>query len=129
MRLNDFAWMPYSDDRDDYRNHVVAAAINEEWGEDLRYVRDYIHDNFELSYAQSLVREDPDKRYAFWRVGHLTTREGEPVTIVVIKNRLSGRQPYSYRYTFDRARFDIKFDDIAEAVEALETTMLSRMNQ
>jgi len=118
MRLSEFVWMPYSDSKDDYRNQVSAAAIQENWGPDERYLQDYIRDNFEIAYKQGKVKIDPNKRYCLWRVGTLATREGEPITILAMKNRISGREPYAYTRIFTRKRFAVRLDteEIPEAV-------------
>ncbi|MFC7761093.1 hypothetical protein ACFQY4_25980 [Catellatospora bangladeshensis] len=75
MKLNDFIWMPFSDSRDDYRNDIAKAAINEDWGHDLRYLYDYVRDNFEISHKQGKVRTSPGA-YCLFRAGSLVTREG-----------------------------------------------------
>ena len=46
-----------------------------------------------------------------WRVGTLTTREGEPISILATRNRLTGKQPYVFRHIFDRSRFTVRLDD------------------
>lgn len=111
MRLSDFCWMPYSDQRNDYLDDVREAAIKEEWGQDDSYLRTYIADTFEIAYKQGLVYEHPERLFCLWRVGHLVTREGEPLTILGTKNRLSGKQPYVYTKVFDRRRFTVRTDD------------------
>ena len=111
MRLSDFMWMPYSEDRQDWRKDIAAAAIEEEWGPELRYLRDYVSDNFEIAHAQGLIRQADDRSYCLFRVGSLTTREGEPISVLGVKNRLAGKQPYFYKYTFQRSRFDVRLDD------------------
>jgi hypothetical protein len=35
LKLYDFAWMPYSDNRDDYRDHIADEAVKEEWGDQV----------------------------------------------------------------------------------------------
>lgn len=109
MKLNDFVWMPYSDNRDDYREHVAEAAINENWGPDNRYLYDYIRDNFELAYEQNKVKVHPE--YCLFRAGALTTREGEPITILATKNRQSNKQPYVYKTVMTRQRFTVMVGD------------------
>ncbi len=51
MKLSEFVWMPYSDNQDDYRNFVANAAINENWGQDFRYLQCLAPDGI----GQSLV--------------------------------------------------------------------------
>jgi hypothetical protein len=117
MKLTDFLWLPYSDDKDDYRDHIADAAVDEDWGRDRRYLWDYVRDNFELAYKQGLVREAPDKTYMLFRLGTLTTREGEPITMLGIRNNKAGREPYVYKTIFKRKRFTVHVHDI----EATET--------
>lgn len=50
------------------------------------------------------------KNICLFRVGTLTTRENAPITILAIKNRHSGKQPYVYRTIFTRERFQVKLD-------------------
>jgi len=111
MKLVDLIWLPYSDDKDDYRSHIASAAIDEDWGQDRRYLWDYVRDNFELAYQQGLVRQALDKSYILFRVGTLTTREAEPLTMLAVKNRLSGKQPYVYKTIFTRKRFTVRVGD------------------
>lgn len=108
MKLTDFIWLPYSETRDDYRNHISKAALDENWGQDYRYLFDYVRDNFEIAYLQKKVKVSDDGEYCLFRVGTLTTREGEPITILGRKNRQSGKQPYVYSNVFTRARFNVK---------------------
>jgi hypothetical protein len=111
MKMSEFVWMPYSDNQDDYRNFVANLAITENWGQDFRYLQDYVRDNFEIAYRQGKVKEESQKRYCLWRVGTLTTREGEPISILAAKNRLSGKQPYVFKFVFDRQRFTVRIDN------------------
>lgn len=108
MKLNDFIWMPYSDSRDDYRDHVAKAAIDENWGQDYRYMYDYIRDNFEIAFKQGKVKEHPEKKYCLFRAGTLVTREGEPITVLGLANQQCGREPYVYKTVFTRPRFCVR---------------------
>lgn len=110
MKLSEFCWMPYSDDRDDYRDYVKAAAIDENWGQDDRYLAQYLGDNFEIAHMQGKVQEKGEGLYCLWRAGTLTTREGNPITMLGVKNKLTGKQPYVFKYLFDRQRFTVKVD-------------------
>jgi hypothetical protein len=110
MKLNQFVWMPYSETRDDYRDHIGRAAIEESWGPDNRYLYDYIRDNLEIAYRQNKVKVHPEELYCLFRAGTLTTRDGEPVTILALKNRTSGKEPYVYKTVFGRARFTVEVD-------------------
>ncbi len=73
-------------------------------------MQDYIRDNFEIAYKEGKVKLDPNERYCLWRVGSLSTREGEPITILAMKNRVSGKQPYVYTRVFSRTRFTVRVD-------------------
>jgi hypothetical protein len=70
-----------------------------------------LRDNFQIARLQDKVKVGPDGKYALWRAGNLTTREGEPITILALKNRRSGKQPFVYTTTFNRPRFTVKDDD------------------
>lgn len=111
MKLNSLVWMPYSDTRDDYRNHIAQLAIDENWGQDFRYLYNYVHDNFEIAHRQGKVKIHPEERYCLFRVGTLLTREGEPLTVLALKNRVSGKEPYVYTKTFRRDRFMVRIDE------------------
>lgn len=116
--------MPYGNEKDDYIDFVARAAVDENWGDDNRYLRTYIADNFEIAYQQGLVKENGEGSYALWRVGNLTTREGEPVSIVCERNRQPGRQPYYFLRVFDRARFNIRLrqgEDVSDQAPAAPT--------
>ncbi len=108
MKLSNFVWMPYSDSRDDYRDHIAEAAIDESWGPNHRYLHDYIRDNFEIAYKQGKVKVHPEDKYCLFRVGTLVTREGEPITVLGIKNQKSGKEPYVYKTAFTRSRFTVR---------------------
>jgi len=97
MKLSNFVWMPYSDSRDDYRDHIAEAAIDESWGQNHRYLHDYIRDNFEIAYKQGKVKVHPEDKYCLFRVGTLVTREGEPITVLGTKNQQSGRNHTSIK--------------------------------
>lgn len=111
MKLNGFIWLPYSDDRDDYRNYIASAAIDESWGQNLRYMYDYIRDNFEIAYKQGKVKEHDEKKFCLFRAGTLVTREGEPITILGTKNPQAGKEPYVYKTIFTRDRFVVRVGD------------------
>jgi hypothetical protein len=117
MKLTEFMWLPYSDSNDDYRSHIASAAIEEDWGQDRRYLFDYLRDNFELAHAQGKVKVSEADGYCLFRVGTLSTREGEPITILATKNRVSGKQPYVYTKTFTRGRFTVRTPSGAEVSE------------
>ncbi len=128
MTLFDFAYMPnrdkanrlgkyisehknintYSPREYKHLRDVKDVASPEEWGENLSYLRDYININFEIAYNQGLVKEAKDHSYAIWRVGNLTTLDGEPISIVVRKNELNV-PPYVYHKVYCGEQFKIYF--------------------
>ena len=77
MRLSDFAFMPYSDTRDDYLDHIASEAIQEDWGQDRRYLRNYVSDNFEIAHMQGKVKEAPDGH----RWGRVVVVGGATITV------------------------------------------------
>jgi hypothetical protein len=111
MKLNDFIYMPYSDSRDDYRDDIASAAIKENWGQQNAYLYAYVRDNFEILYSQGKVIEDPQKRYCLFRVGTLVTREGEPLTVLGVKNTPHHSQPYVYKKLQERRKFRVRIDN------------------
>lgn len=56
MKLDDFVFV-----RDDYFRRVSESSIAEHWGQDDRYLKDYVRDNFEIAYRQDKVKEDEQK--------------------------------------------------------------------
>jgi hypothetical protein len=117
MQLTEFCFMPYSDSREDYRDFIAKHAIDENWGPEKRYLQQYLAANFEIAYQQGKVKVNEDKGYALWRAGNLTTREGSPITILAVKNNLSGKQPYFFKFVFTGPRFqvDLNGEKIPEA--------------
>lgn len=110
MKLNEFIWMPYSDSGEDFRHLIAKEALEEGWGQDFTYLRQYLADNFEIAYAQGKVKEGSNGAYCLFRVGTLTNREGHPITVLGLKNRLSGKQPFVFTKIFSRERFPLKID-------------------
>jgi hypothetical protein len=110
MQLNDFCFMPYSDNRDDYRDFVARSAIDENWGPEKRYLQQYLSANFEIAYEQGKVKVNEEKGYALWRAGNLVTRDAQPITLLGVKNHVSGKQPYFFKFVFTGERFSIEID-------------------
>lgn len=111
MKITDFIWLPYSDSKEDYRDHIACAAIEENWGPKRKYLFDYVSDNFELAHAQGKIKEPADKAYFLFRIGTLSTRGGEPITMLAMKNRLPNKQPYVFSKIFTGNRFTIRLEN------------------
>lgn len=110
MQLKDFCFMPYSENRDDYRDFVAKLALDEHWGADNRYLQQYLSANFEIAYEQGKVKENKEKGYVLWRAGNLVTRDAQPITILGVKNSLSGKQDYVFKFVFATERFSVEID-------------------
>ena len=103
MKLSDFIWMPYSDRRYDYRAHIAKAAIDENWGQDYRYMYDYIRDNFEIAYKQGKVKEHPERKYCLFRAGTLViARESRLPSWASRINNLAGNRTCTKPSSFGR---------------------------
>jgi len=120
MKLEDFAFMPRKPlaKGKDYVDYVADFAITEPWGSDGRYLERYIDYNFEMAHAQGRIVEAPDKSYALWRVGNLTTRDNEPISVLCTRNRKEGKQPYYFVRVFNTRRIEIQTDDAKVSVRA-----------
>jgi hypothetical protein len=109
LLLSEFAFV-----RPDIIKKVAEFAVKEKWGEneeDLSILQKYIDYNFEIAYEQNLIKFAEDKSYCLWRVGHLVTDRGEPITILFVKNRLENKQPYLALFVFKGIEFDAKVGD------------------
>lgn len=120
MKLSDFAHMPYRapEKGKTYLDYVAEFSIKEPWGESLQYLERYVDYNFEISYGQNLVLEDPEGTWAIWRVGNLVTPEGEPISILCLRNRMEGKQPYHFARVFRARRIDINANGHSARLEA-----------
>lgn len=97
MRLYDFAYVP---NLNGILERIAQLAIQENWGESHSFLRDYCFTNFDLASEQGLIWEDPDKRFAIWRIGTLVTNQGMSLYGYFVRNELENRQDYVLKTVF-----------------------------
>lgn len=48
----------------------------------------------------------------------MTTREGEPISILATKNERTGKQPYFCNFVFNKSRFSVRLENNVEVAES-----------
>lgn len=117
LKMHEFAWMRHNDSQRDYRDHIAHNAVEEDWGPNKTYLYDYLCANFQISRLQDKVKIGPGGKYALWRAGNLTTRSGQPITILALKNQRPNKQPFVYTATFEVPKFTVRDRDGNEHLE------------
>lgn len=95
MELNQYAWVDPNREPH-WLSQLASEAVDENWGRDRTYLKYYCETNFTLAHAQGLIYEDPEGRYALWRVGHLRSADGAPIYAVFVPNTNPHRQPWFF---------------------------------
>jgi hypothetical protein len=112
MLLHNFAFFPKANagSRESYLDYIgeYARGGGTFQQSDLEI---YVQDNFQIAFAQGKVLEAPDSTWAICRVGNLLTPTNEPITMLFMKNRKPGRQPYFFTRVFGSSVIPVKLDD------------------
>src|SRR5579871_4182566 len=109
MEMNSFAFFPPQSNWLD----EIARLAPDEWGDKHRYLFKYVATNFKFVFEQGKVYQDPEGRFAVWRVGTLTSLHADPIFIHVEKNRNSDRQPYYFKRIWSPLPTAIVYSDQA----------------
>ena len=86
---------------------VAEFAVRENWGDNLQVLSIYMDYNFEIAREQGLLKFAKDDSYCLWRVGHLVSTDGQPITVLFMKNRLENRQPFVATFVFKGESFEV----------------------
>jgi hypothetical protein len=118
--LFDFAFFPRKEGRQEWLEWLAERAVTEHWGKEDRHLLTYCRVNFKLSARQGEVFEDPDKKFAVWRVGHLTRQDGSPLYFLCERNRLEGKQPYVFKAILAGKKVVVRLPGVGVEGELIE---------
>ena len=87
--LYDFAWHGNAECKT-----IQSTIIEEPWGEDLKHLKIYLGDNFEIAKKNNKIHVDAEK--AVWQPGYLLNKSGDPIWLTYRKNPIEGKQPWKF---------------------------------
>ncbi len=130
MRIREFIWFPPRPSTgpsipptrpgwdSSFLDNVESAIIKEDWGEDRRHLATYLETNFEISLHEGKIKEHEQKEYCLWRIGKLSSWEGDPISLLAMRNNNPDKQPYVYRRIFTTDRFTVHLNDGSQIQES-----------